>query len=675
MPLTDQQKSQLADVYDDAMKAGDTAAAARVRDVLSRDRTGEAPKKPSESMQLPGSYTPGGGQFTPESAPDIGSGLAEGLKRDWAGVKQVASGIADKVTGLPLAGRGQKDLVTAAENLRQKLDQQDPNNQRPLREAAAQIGSAAPLAVAPEMALPRATTLLGAAAKNAVSGGIGGAMSFDAKGQNLRNAEIGAVVAPALGTAFAVAPAIKNRVAAAVQDAYQGSRTQAAVDAVKGIMPGMKLSLSQRTGIPALKTLEGAAYNSDLVKFYADQTDNFVKDFVDVMSQPTGAVTRDVDGAFLAAQTKAEGLLDKAKVRSSDQYEAGMSKAATLNEPRPGQATQIQPLRIPVGDLKEQVKYMTQLQADKLANGGQSVVPAEWLAAAQRATGKGFLTPKELAGFLRGATAAAKNGNPVEQANVGRLRDALDNDLGRMEQDATLKSNEAAQTILETRAEYKRARAAIETMANSGAYKLLGVKAQEGAEVGADTLLARFNEMTPAKQRQVQKYLGSQSPDLLASMKQQYVDEAKQAATTLGPAADSRQSVDSLADNLFDAKRGHDLRSSGLWSPEELKKVEAVKEGIRLIKNNRPELGRAGTPIKPEDVVINLVSRSGAFASRQLTRILAGSKGAQFFTDPDVYKAMTVLNRTTTGTAGNLTARAALIDVLNDKYPEEEKPE
>ncbi len=671
MALTAAQKQQLVQVYDEAVAAGDKAAQARVRDVLARDRA-EVPKAPQQFATAEQAEFENYGVSNAEQRAANAEGfsaLGEGVRRAGAGVKQVAAGVSDYFTRADKAGRGLKDKVTAQELLRQKMDQlatQERGDSVPFREGVAAVGESLPLALVPEAALPRATTLGGGVLKSVATGGLGGLGTFDKDGGNVGNAVTGATVSGLVGGTLAVAPALKNQIAKALNESTAGSRTAKALQNAQTVMPDMPVSLSQRTGIPELKTLERASYNSDLTKFYADQTDKFVEDFVKVMDQkvPAGA---DLDSTYLATQKRAKDLLDSAKMNSSNAYETGMSKAATMNVPAPGSMTQVQPVQIPSTDYTGQLDMMAKRAADP-TEGISSELASKIEAWSQQAK-KGFLTPQELAAHLRGLTRTIKGGGE-DGALAGRMKDALERDLDRLPQNGTLKANDVAQQIIETRAEYKRARAAIEVMADSAAYKMLGVADPTAAT--SDTLLSRFNSFTPEKQRQVQKYLSAESPELLAQMKQAYVNGAVKASGSLDAAADSRKSLDQLADNLFDEKRGFDLRSSGLWDADELKKVEAFKDGLRVIRNNRPTVGGAGTPIKPEDIVINLVSRSGEFASRQLTRILMSTKGSQVFTDPAVYEAMTKMNRATTGSAADLTARTMLLTALQDNYSEGE---
>lgn len=670
MPLTADQKKQLVEVYDQAQAAKDDAAMARVREVLARDRAESAPQRSNMDRALLGPSIAESDARAAGNA-DLVSGVPEGLRRAGAGVLQAAGYVSDAFTRNDKADRGLQQKVTAAENLRQKLDQLDSiekGQNQTVREAGAMLGEALPLAVGPEAALPRATTLLGGAAKSAATGAMGGFATFDQNAENAGNAGIGAAVSAGIGTALSVAPAIKNRIAAAINDAVSGSRTEAAVaNALKGNQ-GAKFSLSQRTGIPELKTLERAAYNSEMTNFYADQTDQFVENFVRTMRQPVKA-GRELEPTFLEAQTRAKDLLAAAKMNSSNAYENGMSQAAVMAQRGGAQAaTQVAPVRIPATDYMGQLRTLVQRAEDPVEG-----IPPElatqaraWLEDAQR----GFLNPRELAAHLRGLTRTVKAGGETG-AQAGRLKDALERDLDQLQQNGTLAANDVAKQIIDTRAEYRRSRAAIDAMQNSASYKLLGVA--DPASVTSDDLLTRFKGFTPEKQRQVRSFLETESPDLLKAMKQQVVDDAKLAAQGLEAAADSRQSLDQMVDNLFDEKRGFGMRSSGLWSPDELKRIEEFKDGVRVIRNNRPTVGGAGTPIKPEDIVINLVSRSGEFASRQLARILMSNNASDVFTNPAVYEAMRKMNRATTGSAADLAARTALLTALQDNFEVEEQ--
>src|SRR5512138_2385618 len=132
MALTAQQKQELADVYDQAVSAGDDIAAQRVKDILARDRaeTADAFKGKSIGRTLlefqnppiasldvsPGEVADAG----MKTSASLGGGTLEGLRRAAGGAKQLAGGVVDTFTRNHIAGRGKKQLWTEQELLRQK---------------------------------------------------------------------------------------------------------------------------------------------------------------------------------------------------------------------------------------------------------------------------------------------------------------------------------------------------------------------------------------------------------------------------------------------------------------------------------------------------------------------------------------------------------------------------
>jgi hypothetical protein len=278
----------------------------------------------------------------------------------------------------------------------------------------------------------------------------------------------------------------------------------------------------------------------------------------------------------------------------------------------------------------------------------------------------------QLADTLVDLTKLQKSEDAQTRALASRMRQALDTDLDNLEGNATFAADDATKELLQTRAEYRRAQQLIGELSNSAAYKLLGV--DDPQLFDATETLTKLKSFTPEKRASVRSFLEENSPDLLVTLKDAAVRDAAKRANTIREAADSQQDLGQLMDGMFDAKNGFDLRTSGLWNADELKRIEGIKDGLRVIANNRPNLGGSGTPIKPEDVAINLVSRHSAFVARQATRILMSAKASQFFTDPRVYERLTKMNRSTTGSPTNMMARAALLELMQDEYnPDEEQ--
>lgn len=593
------------------------------------------------------------------------SGIGEGIRRAVAGGKQIVGGIQDTLGRFDKAGRSKKELYTEEENLRQKLDQietQQAGKSVAGREVMAGIGEAVPLTLLPEAALPRAMTVAGGLVKNVSTGALGGLLQFDSEGKNVQNAGIGGAASGAVGILPSLPAAVKNTVARGLNKAFASGRTEALVASSKTALPNVQFSLAQATGVPELATLERAAYNTKAVNFYADQTDALIKDFVNVMQQPVKP-GQTLAADFEKLRTDAGRTLKTMRRVASGNYEKGMSEAAI------GATTGAVPVpqtQIDVANLKSQFQATAAQASDKLASGGQAILPRAFLRDLQAAMQKGSLTPHELARTLQGLTAIQKGENPVQRAMATRLRNALEADLDLVSQSGTLKADEATKKIIETRTEYKRAAQAADALSTSAAYKMLGVGDKQAPT--SDVLLSKFKEYGTDKQNAVREYLEANSPDLLNSMRQSVVDEAVQASKTINPARDTQNSLDQLIDNLFAKDKGFAAKAEGLFSKTDIKKVDAIKDGLRVIANNRPTTSFAGTPIKPEDIVINVVSRSSEFAARQFARILMAGKGADLFTNEALYKAMAKFNGSTTGSAANLAARTEILTLLQTDF-------
>lgn len=624
---------------------------------------------------------------------DMYYGGIEGAKRLWSGLKQTGAEVKDAynlfVKGKPThterairapdgtlieRDHSMRDdtatkPVIAEELVRRQLaeaEDMEKGASKGGRNAMAKTVELGTLALAPEAALPRATTFTGAMLKNSAAGGIGGGLEFDAGGGN--NALIGAGAAPVLGAVPALIPAIKNYVGRALSRVSREGRTAARVANAGSALPNVDYSLAQVTGVPELKTLERAAYDSKLVNFYADQTDKFVADTVSALRQPMKP-GQDLANDFVAARAKADTSLRNFKRAANDNYEAGVMAA------RARAADDAPTARIPVQKFTQEADAVMREVEGLAARGHKGPMNRRQIEHMRKVLHKeergldGVVNVNELADALVDLTKMQKSDDATVRALGSRMRQALDDDLDALEGSSTFAADDATKELLETRAEYRRAQQLIGELSNSASYKLLGVADPQLFD--ATETLATLKGFTPEKRASIRDFLNENSPDLLVSLKDATVRDAVKRAATIREAADSQQDLSQLMDGMFDAKNGFDMRTSGLWNAEELKRIEGIKDGLRVISNNRPNVGGAGTPIKPEDVAINLVSRHSAFVARQITRVLTSTKASQFFTDPRVYERLSKMNRTTTGSPTNLIARAALLDLIADEYPEE----
>jgi hypothetical protein len=246
------------------------------------------------------------------------------------------------------------------------------------------------------------------------------------------------------------------------------------------------------------------------------------------------------------------------------------------------------------------------------------------------------------------------------------MRRALDKDVLNL-QSYQGPALPAVEKLLQVRTEYQRASELERLMKDSVTYKLLGVGQKRGSALPtSDELVGNFAQFSPERQREFRTWAEKNSPDILNTMRNKTINEALMKSKTITEARDSQVSLEQLADALFDPKRGYDIRTSGLWSPSDQQKFDGIKDGLRVIANARSQGRGAGTSLKAEDVTINLASRSIPFVTRQLTRILFGSKAAQFMTDPRALEYLTTIRKTSGPT--QLAARMGLMELLQNEY-------
>lgn len=632
---------------DEAGNTEDAAAfAAEIRRLRQAAPAQEEQFEPFGLFTFPSS----GPEETGKPMESRGAGMVEGIQRLVAGGKQLYGAVEDFFTAKDKAGRGKKDKFTAEELLRSataEAEAQERGLNMGQRELAAQGTQLGTLALAPEAALPRATTVIGAAAKNFLSGGIGGAMTFEPEGSKLDDTLGGATTGAVLGLVPSLAPAVKNVVGKGLARVAREGRTARRVASAEEALPNTTFSLAQRTGVPELAYLEHRAYNLDQVNFFADQTDQFIADAAQALGQPIRA-GQTLGGDAAIFKRSMDDQIGNIRKNASKSWNYGMSKAATLAGPD---------TTIPIDNFKQAIREVIDTAKAEARVRDTPPLKESYIAHLESLLQKKAMTVQELNTSLRELTAIQGSNNPIAKALGTKLRnDGIEADLDAIEKMPT--QQPAIQTLLETRAEYRRAMQAADALSEQAAYKLVG--AENPAE-----MISNIKSFSRDKQVAVRDFLAKNSPDLLRSLKQGVVDDAVKQSGVIREAADAQQDLARFQNAVFD---GDQFRASGLFSPAEVKRAEGIADGLRVIQNNRPGFGSAGTPVAPEDVAINLISRSGPFMARFLTRALTGSKASQFFIDPEIYNLMTKMNRSTTGSATNLAARAALMSYLQEEY-------
>jgi len=644
------------------------------------------------------------------------AGLEAG-KRIWSGFKQVGGNLADMTdalwSGKPYIGpdvRLADGTIIRGDGLetsraRKTTAEEVVRRQVAVNEAAeggldpdvfntmSAVGETGAWAVAPEFAGPKAVTMTGAAAKNAWAGFLGATGQFNAADDKTGDIVLGTTLGPVLGVVPSLAPSVKNYLGQALRNAP--ANAGAAAEGMARAMPNTPVSLAQRTGIPELIALERAAYDSKLVNFFADQTDKAIADIVAytrVAGVPGGDLTRRTQGYAAAMNAK----LGRLSAQASENWDMGLADVAAMERaliPQPGApkgpTTYVQGgvpqtqgpvnvgigggrLNMPADNFRSQLDAQLAMARNRVE---KNVTPEarqrlEAIDALVRKGGKAGLSAQDLSSLLKGLNAMGSSGKAGDAAAAHHLRTALFADIDNLAQSGSGAQSDVAQRLLDVRAEYKRAMAAKDALAENEVYKLLSVDsdlsgaAQRRAAPTASELLDGYGRLSPERQVAARAFMETNAPKLLAQMKDATIQRAVRRARSLDAAPDSRQSLDQLVDNMFDPANGYSLRNAGLFSPEELKRFEDVKDGLRIIATNRPGIRGAGTRILPEDVAINLVVRHAGFMARQATRMLMGSQASAIFTNPAIYENLIRMKQSTTGTASNLLARAALLEAL-----------
>lgn len=594
-----------------------------------------------------------------QAAGEVASGVIEGGQRLLAGGKQLFGAVSDFFTRKHLAGRGLEDKFTAQEILRRAMadaESQQKGESQLFREGVAGATQFGTLAIAPEAVGPRATGMISAMVRNFLTGAGGTLLEFDPDQDKSTKATLAGGTALALGIIPSALPALKNQIGKGLDRAAREGLTGARLASARqqGLLG--RISLAQRTGVPELQTLERANYNSAQVRFFADQTDEFVEQATNLLRQPL-AQTRTLSADFSAFKDGISEHVKHIRSSASKAYDYGISKAV---------ATAAADTTIPIANLRKIIPgFVEQARANARSLEGFPIKDS-FIDEMESLLDKPALSVKEVALKLRELTAAQSTSNPVAKALVTDLRNSgLEKDLDALDQLHT--TDKAIAVLRETRAEYKRSMALAKVYEDNAVYKMLGGSTGETPE----DLVGHLSTMSPRKQGAIRDYLETHSPQLLASMKQAVIDDAISKTGIIREAADSQKSLFNLQHALFDGDR---LRTAGIWNSHDLRRFEAIKDGLRVIQNNRPQLGGAGTPIKGEDITTNIVSRSNIFLTRQFTRVFNNSrKLSKFFLDENVYQLMTRMNRSTTGTPANLTARAILLSYMQDEYGREEQ--
>lgn len=253
----------------------------------------------------------------------------------------------------------------------------------------------------------------------------------------------------------------------------------------------------------------------------------------------------------------------------------------------------------------------------------------------------GKFTPQGLMGILQGlnagkvygagAAAGAPGGaDAALEAIRSKVMDAVYTDAAAAGQTA----QPVATAIADMRARYAQQSEALRRLQNDTMTKLFG-NADVMSDPGAAT--DAFLKLDPSAQNYGVQILRERAPQVLYGMQSRMIENAINAATDPTKAAMAGQfDVKAFSDALY----GTGAVRSGVLTSDTLKQVEDAKGYISSIMNNKNSIVRPGTQIWPEDIAINLISRSPEFMARAVTRVMTGLNAEKLFVTPEGINAL-----------------------------------
>lgn len=253
----------------------------------------------------------------------------------------------------------------------------------------------------------------------------------------------------------------------------------------------------------------------------------------------------------------------------------------------------------------------------------------------------GKFTPQGLMGMLQGLNAGKIYGSGAAGGAPGGADAALEAIRSKV-MDAVYTDAAAAGTtaqpvataIADMRARYAQQSEALRRLQNDTMTKLFG-----NADVMSDPASATdaFLKLDPSAQNYGVQILRERAPQVLYGMQSRMIENAINAATDPTKAAMAGQfDIKAFSDSLY----GSGAVRSGIFTSDTLKQVEDAKGYISSIMNNKNSIVRPGTQIWPEDIAINLISRSPEFLARAVTRVMTGLNAEKLFVTPEGINAL-----------------------------------
>jgi hypothetical protein len=569
-----------------------------------------APAAPAKQAQP----TDAGMQSFPQPGVALGGGgahLGEVARDAYEGVAQIASHLYDTVTEGKWTG-STTTKMTQQENAR-RAAYDKANNVNPYERSNLDIASTLPLAAVPG---PGSESFLANVALQAAHGAATGASVYSPTAENAKNGALAAAFASGLSAVASAAPAMYNWAKGKVANALNQGNWKEAYSALQEALPNWKFDLGQMTDNPTIVNYLRGAPSPVKQKFWADQSDAVLKDMQDRLAQNgvAGNSTNFLADTLQHTQSLFDSHVQAATLARSNAWQSAVSSFEKDAEPLGSIATPT---------LYGKADELLAAEQDKIRNPGGFNIGAGVKNALSDI--KNYLAPpppplttaqQQIEVVTKGMSAAsrravydqagvampASGGPPTPQLQMNRANDALVGIRKIMESDdpqarqlggqlfdslltdlkAGAGNSPALQDLMDLRNAYKQHSANIQAMKDSATATILGAARDESKiPVSGQDIFRNFAGAKPEQQAEAIDWIRRNNPEAIPQIRTKLVQDAVQSATAQIPTGISSSSA-----NLTDLGKSLTQMGQyqGLWSPEELKTINAMRGALGAIK-------------------------------------------------------------------------------------------
>lgn len=639
MPLTDDQKQQLVDVYKRAETSGDAAAMERVRSALAADAAPPQQAAPAQPPSMDQAYQSQARAAQAQGQTSFGKVagmLPEGIARS---PRRLAEG-ASQLLRFLTAADPEKDIEVNARRQGEVMDMAQRYQATPGQADAALLGG--------EMVggLPAggivgtgARTARGAAGLGAAGGAISSIFEFDPTATDLSDRFANAAIATTAGGILGAAPnanlefpAIRNFFVRAIEKQQQGE-SGALLAQVTKAFPEAQLSLAQSTGSTTVRQIQNHFQGNAAQTFYKQQQDENLRIAGELIGAPSSTARSGTKQIQQAIKTN----MQRAQIAASNAYENGIDEAIKATRRMPavqGAPRALDPQIVPVDGVREAFRK----EFGELIAGGTETASGYKLTKNMHkvyndllARGDQALTLEDANNILKVLSAAQRGGvKLVEDGEAGYSRGAAGRLMGAMGaalDEVPDSAGDAVKILRQTRSDYKQFIQQRDELKARALIKVFGKKEMPGDPTEALNILIR---QSPEAQKESLEILREIAPDTIRMFEKQIFRSAKDAA--LNKSAAAQASMFNAQGYLNALPFDEALVSSPFFSQATQKKARDFHALLRLQLNDLPAMpsGKKVLP-DPENVMMTFVSLAPEFIMRNVAKAVGGTSGDKLF--------------------------------------------